>query len=440
MNPAINHWEIRRWLAIGTGVGIEAGLRDLRVTVVRVRPRGARVLGATRIENFRERPAAEWGAEYAEFLKRLGVQHLAATVLLPRSEVIVRLLSLPGVTGRDLEAALGFQIEALHPYPEEEAAWVWSRLDGSESVLIGIARRERIAQYANLFLEAGVKVYSLSFSAAALYSALRLLGRPPAGGFLALREADGTLEAYGESEARAVFSAEFPASRERAAAMAAAELRLSADSAPSSLEELLPRPKTFPENYDPSEFALAYAAALTAACRRLALPLNLLPVEQRASGSRAVYAPTAVLLALLAAALAGLALIRPLEDRRYLAALRAEIARLEPTARRAAELDRAIEQTRARIRLLDEFRGRSKADLDTLAELTRVLTPPTWLNSLELSRDAVTLSGEAEQAAGLLKVLDESPLLRNSEFVMPIARVANAETFRIRSQREGGSR
>jgi len=440
MTLTIRNPELRKWLAIGTGVGLEVGQRDLRVTVARVRPSGVKVLGATVIENFRQRPAAEWGAEYAAFLNRLGAGHLAATVLLPRRDVIVRPLALPGVANRDLAAAIGFQIDALHPYPEEEAAWVWSRLDGSESVLIGIVRRELIAQQVSLFAEAGVKVAAFTFSAAVLYSVLRLLGAPPAGGFLALRETEDGLEAYGESQARPVFSAEFPASRERAAAMAAAELRLPADSEPLEAAELLPRPKTFPEGFDLSLQTLSYAAALAGACPRLALPLNLLPAEHRAAGSRAVYVPTLVLLVLLAAVSAGLAMISPIEDRRYLAALRAEIARLEPEARKAAQLDQAIQATRARARLLDDFRRRSKADLDLLAELTRLLAPPTWLNQLEITRDSVTVAGDAEQAAGLLKLLDESPLLANSEFTMPIARVGQAEAFRIRSLREGGSR
>lgn len=440
MTLALRNPEIRKWLAVGTGVGLEIGVRDLRLTVARVRPTGIKVLGAAVIESFRERPAADWGAQYTAFLKRLGVQHLAATVLLPRREVIVRWLALPGVAARDLPAAVGFQVEALHPYAEEEAAWVWSRLDGAESVLVGIARQELITHYAGLFAEAGVKLAAFTFSAAALYSALRLRAQPPASGFLALRQAEGALELYGESPARAVFSAELPASRERAAAMARAELRLEGETPARRLEELLPAPKTFPGDFDLSSHALAYAAALAGACPRLALPLNLLPPEQRASGSRAVYAPTAALLVLLALLAAGLAAIRPIEDQRYLAGLRAEIARLEPEARKAAELDRAIETTRARARLLDEFRRRSQADLDMLHELTRLLAPPAWLNQLEMTREAVALAGEAEQAAELLKLLDASPLLQNSEFLMPIARVGNAETFRIRSLREGGPR
>ena len=57
-----------------------------------------------------------------------------------------------------------------------------------------------------------------------------------------------------------------------------------------------------------------------------------------------------------------------------------------------------------------------------------------WANTVDLSRDAVTILGEAEQAAPLLKVLDASPLFHNSEF-NGISKVQNAETFRLRIQR-----
>jgi hypothetical protein len=54
-----------------------------------------------------------------------------------------------------------------------------------------------------------------------------------------------------------------------------------------------------------------------------------------------------------------------------------------------------------------------------------------------LTRTIANLTGEADQAAGLLKTLDASPLFQNSEFTMGISRMGAAEVFRIRTQREG---
>ncbi len=127
-----------------------------------------------------------------------------------------------------------------------------------------------------------------------------------------------------------------------------------------------------------------------------------------------------------------------LEERRYLENLQAEIAKLEPRAAKAVGAEQAVEAARARIQMLDDFRRRTQADLDLVQELTRLLAPPGWLNSLEMTRDSASLSGETEQAATLLRTLDNSALLRNSEFTMPIARARGIGMFRIRAQREGG--
>jgi len=422
-----------KWLAFGTGIGLEVGKDDLRVSVARLRPSGPQPAGAAAIARYKERHAAEWGAEYGEFLRRHSAGHLAAVVLLPRRDVVVRLLSLPGVSKRDLPAAIALQVDTLHPFPEGEAVWDWSRLDSTGAVLVGITRRSTIERYAALFAEAGVKISGFTFSGAAFYSALRLPGSAPPEGFVALGESEEGLEVYGESPTRPFFSACLNWPVEKAADLAAAELRLPAGTAPLELASMLPAP---PGSLLAGD-TLAYAAGLAGACPWRPLPVNLLPAEQRSSGSRAVFVPTAALTLLLVVAVGVWAAVSPIQGRRYLAALQSEIARLEPAAGRAAELDRAIAAARARARLLDDFRRRSKADLDALQELTKLLAPPIWLSTLELAPNSVNLAGEAEQASPLLKLLDSSPLFRDSEFTVPLARSGTNEIFRIRGSREG---
>ncbi len=430
--------EPRDLLAFGSGLGIQIGARNLEVVLVRVRPSGARVVAAQTIERYRERPAAEWGGEYADFLTRHGGGHLAATVLLPRSEVIVRQLGLPGVAAQDIESAIQFQLESLHPYGEAEIAHAWMRLDSAGAVLVGIVRREKLDRYLDLFAEAGVKSAAFTFSAAALFGASRVLHHPPDAGCLAISSGEeGTLEVYGESPAKPLFSAEFDVAPERAAALAGAELRLPVGMEPQSLDRLCVPPLALPADFDLSRNALPYAAALAGACPRLAPVANLLPAERRMSSSRAAFIPTAILAALLIAAAVVVTVYSRWRDGIYLGKLEAEIARIEPQARRTATLDSEIEKARARTRLLDDFRQRSKADLDALNELTRILAPPIWANSMELTRDTVSLAGEAEQAALLLKLIDSSPDFQNSSFTTPIARGGSIEVFRIRADREG---
>ncbi len=431
--------KLRRILAVGTGVGISMGPRALQVVAARLRPSGVVVFGHTEIASFRERPAADWGAEYADFLRRLGLSHLAATALLPRGEVIVRQLWLPGVSDREMASAIQYQIDDLHPYGEDEIQHSWVRLGRSPAVLVGIARQPVIERYADLFTEAGIKLSSLTFSAAVFYSALRLFPAVLPEGFVTVLPQEEAVEVYGESSARPVFSALLDVPEDRAAALAAAELRLEPGLQPLPLPDLIPAPVAAPEGFDLPVSLHAYAAALTAACPRLCLAANLLPPERRSASSRAVFVPTAALATILLLLAAGLVAQARVQQRRHLEALESEIRRLEPPAAQAAALARTAEQLRARILLLDAVRRRTQKDLDAIHELTRLLETPAWLSALELTRDSATLSGEAEQAAGLLKTLDGSPYFRNSEFVIPIARSGSMELFRIRSVREGAA-
>jgi hypothetical protein len=436
--------EFRKWLAFGTGVGIEIGARDLRVVVVRVRPTGIDLTGDMVIERYAERPAAEWGAAYAGFLKSAGASHLAAWVVLPRHDVIVRQLVLPGVEEKDMAAAISYQIDSLHPYSEEEAVYAWAPAGPGGSVLIGISTRAVIDRYVALFAEAGVKISALTFSAAAIYSSLRVLGAPASSGFLAMihHEAEGEMEAYGESPSRPVFSASFdlpsPAFAQRARSLALAELRLPDETESRDLSEVVPKPRSVPEAYQFAPAAMAYATAVAAACPRLSLNANLLPAELRAVNSRALYIPTIVLGTLVLLGAGGLWGYSKYEDSNYRKALQAEIARTEPAARKAVAMDKEIDTARRRTLMLDDFRKRTKSDLDALNELTHILAPPTWVMNLEMTRDGLRISGESDQASGLIKILDGSKFFEGSELTMPISRLGNnVEGYGIRTRRQG---
>ena len=437
---ASNYNQFRKWLAIGTGIGIEISGRDLHVSLARVRPSGTELLGVLLIEGFSERPASEWGAEYASFLRQHGGEYIAATVLLPRDEVIVRQLSMPGVSDRDLPQAVMFQIDGLHPYREEDAVYDYARLGGGPNVLVGIARREVVERYSTMFVEAGIKIARFTFSAAVLYASVRLLSAPKED-FLGVERRDHVLETYGESTARPLFSATFDIPTEtlaeRAQSMALAELRLPPETEPVPVSLLLPKPGAAPEGVDVSAAAMPYATALASACPRLSLRLNLLPQPFRETSSRLMYVPAIVLGILLVLSVGAMSAYSGWSDRSYLKQLRAEIARLEPQARKPMEIDKAIADARNRSALLDDFRQHTKSDLAALNEMTRLVAPPGWARSFELSRDSVRLFGETENASGLLKLIDASPLFDGSEFAMPITRTQNGDTFSIRVHREG---
>jgi Tfp pilus assembly protein PilN len=443
---------LKKWLAFGSGVGIQIagpkGAESLHISAVRVRPSGARVRGGFTIEDLPHRPAAEWGADYAAFSKKLQLRGVPAVALLPRHAVIVRPLALPGVSDKDLDTAVRFQLEGLHPYNEEDVYFSWARLGRTSAVLVAIARKETVDRYAALFEEAGIKVSLFTCSAAAIYSALRLYGTTPgtkpgtapSGELLAWDSTDsrpqteprpsasGTegLEIYGESASRPAFSASFDVEPTRARALAVAEMRADPTLELKPLAEVL--------GADPP---LPYAAALLSACPRRALPLNLLPPERREFTSPLRWALPSALALLVLLIAGGFAALPRYESRQYLATLEAQIAQVNPQAARSAQLDKQIETVRRRTQVLDNFRRQSKSNIDALAELTKILPPPTWLNLTEISPRQILIAGETDQAEPLLKTLDASPLFEGSEFQGAPMRTAVAWLFRIRTNRKG---
>jgi type II secretory pathway component PulL len=429
--------ELRKLLQFGSGVGIEIGAADLEVVAARVRPNGVKVVGRLIIPDYAARPAAEWGAEYTRFLKPLGLGHLSATVLLPRRDVIVRHLSLPGVTGKDVDGAIRFQLDSLHPYEDEDVSWGWSPL-AYGAVLVGIARSTTVQHYLDLFLAAGIKVSSFTFSAAAVHAAVRLNGNGSRDGFLALSTAaGGGVELYGESQSRPVFSAEFQLAPQRAALLGLAELRLAPETALLRLEDVLPKPAVNPVENDLSRNPRPYATALAGACPWLAPAANMLAPGQRQASSRAVFIPTVVLAAILLLVAGAVVAYSSYADRRYLQSIEAEIAKVAPVAKRSDDLDREIQQARQRAQLLDQFRNLTRQDLEALNELTRLIEFPAWINNATLERTSVHIAGEAPQAAPLLKIIDSSPLFENSAMESTGKSSGGAgETFQIRATRK----
>lgn len=422
--------EWMRYVAFGTAIGVEIGERDLHAAIVRARPGGATVVSTLRIADFRVRPPKEWGTEYHHWLKQHGVKHLAATVVLPRREAIVRQAAMPGVNKKDMGSAVGYQIDSLHPYGDEEVAYGWSHA-GASTVVVGIMRDSVLGTYMHLFQDAGIPVAGFTFSAAAIYGALRLFGPPPQN-FAAWREDEGgTVEVYGESTARPLFSAEFDMLPARALPLARAELRLPPENA-RTLANVLPQPRNIV-----TVSPLAYAAGLAAIGSWRTPYANLLPLEKRVVHKRGRWIPTIVLgLALIATASAFFA-YQQIRQQRYLDELSLQIGKVQPMAMRAETIDKRTDEHRKRVRLLDLYRRRSQGDIDVLAELSRLLPPPVWTQSVDLNEDTVTIAGEADQAAPLLKLLDSSPLFQNSTFQMGIQRTQQkeGEAFRIRIER-----
>jgi hypothetical protein len=424
------HWW-RRAILFGTGVAIAAEEKDLEVAVVRSRPGSSRLVASARIRNFHARPAAEWGAELKAFLSGAGERRAPVTLVLPRGTVVENVLSLPGVTNKEIPGALDLQLDSLHPWGNEEVASGWSRISRSE-VLVGIVRQSVLDSYETLFSEAGIGIGAVTFSSAAIHAAIRVRTAAPASFLAFIPSADGTRTGiYGESERHPVYSAQYPFPADRAAELARDELRVEPSQPALELSRALPV-----RGAESAPSVIATAAALAASAVFAAQPANLLARERRATRSRLGWIAVAASAALLViAAICVWGVLPALEHRRYLGDVMDESRRLERPALRAQTLARQIAAARARIAAIDELRRRPQDDLEVLNELTRLLPAQAWTNTVEIYPDSVVIAGEADQAAGLVKILDSSPLFQNSEFTLTHS--GQTEQFRIRTFRRG---
>ncbi len=420
---------LRRLRIFGTGFGIAVTNADLEAVIVRSRPSGSVVVASAVIGNFAARPAAEWGAELLQFLASAGEPHLAATVVLPREEVIVRTVRLAGVADKDTASAIELQLDTLHPWDEEVVEWTWWRVSAND-VVVGMVRQSTLSRYETLFSEAGIPMAAATFSSAVIHAALRLQQVVSASIFCYMVTLQGRVEVYGESEAKPCYSAGFALSPERALAVARAELRLPQEQPALDLGQVL--------GANPAGSPIAFAAALAASAPLAVRYANLLPADRRASHSRTQYLIPVTLGALLAIGLLAVFVLFPiLNEHRYVKDLTAEVNHFQPAARRVQAIDKTLAADRARIASLDDFRRRPQADLDLLNELVRLLPEQVWTNTIEIFPDYVGIAGEADQAEPLLKLLNSSPLFEKSDFVMSVTRNGQTDLFRIKTLRRG---
>ncbi len=443
----IPEW-LRPLYRFGTGAGIVIDSGDLTIYLARVRPGGPSLLAARVIQDYRERPAAEWGAEFQKLTETFKTGPLPVLAVLPREQVLLRTVPLPGVTDEDAPAAIRFQLDSLHPYQEEEIVYDWQRIGRTAFFAVAIAEKRVIDEYTALFAEAGIKLAGITIAASTFFSSMRIYGEPPASGVLAVAEGGAqpaATEVYGESAARPLFSALLPDAAQRAVVLAVSELRLDPETEAQPIADWLPAWTSAPDDFDFSDAgrqraAKPWAAALTAAQPRFAPPLNLLPAELRFVSSRLLWLPSAILAVLLAATLGGWAAMGAWQEKSYLQELDSRIRQAAPRAQQVEKTDREIATVVERIQLLDQFKKRTRTDLDLLLEINTIFPPPAFLHSLVFDRNQVAIGGEIGDTDGLLKKLDESPRLAGSEFTMPLARAGQNEIFRLRSRREGSGR
>jgi Tfp pilus assembly protein PilN len=89
--------------------------------------------------------------------------------------------------------------------------------------------------------------------------------------------------------------------------------------------------------------------------------------------------------------------------------------------------------------LIQSIESTTVRPLPVLRELTELLPGDAWLTMLSLDTKGVELTGQAQAAASLIPLLENSARLERVEFSSPVTRGRDREQFRIRAAWEGTS-
>ena len=452
----------RKFLPRRTGCGIAIRGDDLVVTVVRIGGTGVEVLGRIELRAFRERSPAEWGAEYSRLLNDIGQSHLRATLAVPRTEVVFRVLSLPPMGRSDLARAIQIQLQDLHPYgdtPVYKSFTAIGEATGSLSQLVAVAICEapRIDGYARRLSEAGIAIDGCTVSADALRAATEHVVDASHAPFLLADRHGSTLEVYGASEDVPFLSSSLHldgVSLDGALRLAREGLAVPSDRSvalaflgagrtDSSLpglearpvEALVRTPTRQAKGFDLQHDAVAMGAAMLSAGNRSGLGLNLLPRSARQRASAAPFLPRLALGGTLAVLALLLAVLPTIQDWRYAERLREEAARLEESAAAGAGGTSDLDALQERYRWLLERRERIRSDLDAIREISEILPDSAWLTALRLEQDKAVLTGTAADADPLVSLLSGSALLEQARFARSPTRGDSGEQFQIEVQR-----
>jgi Tfp pilus assembly protein PilN len=189
----------------------------------------------------------------------------------------------------------------------------------------------------------------------------------------------------------------------------------------------------------PEEWRADMMLALAVAAGGRGRPLELLPPALRPRHLSRSELVTGGLVA--AAVVFGIgALMAPgLRANRQLASVNAQITQLDSDVRAVEKVLNEVERRQRLLAQIQSIESATVRPLPVLRELTELLPNDAWLTMLSLDTKGVEITGQAQAAAALIPLLENSPRLERVEFSSPVTRGRDREQFRIRASWEGSA-
>jgi Tfp pilus assembly protein PilN len=191
---------------------------------------------------------------------------------------------------------------------------------------------------------------------------------------------------------------------------------------------------TLPEE-SRSELTLALAVASGGRGR----PLELLPPALRPRHLTRSQMTTVGLTAAAVLLVIGALMAPGIRASRQLSSVNSQITQLDTEVRAVEKVLDEVGRRRRVLTLIQSIESTTVRPLPVLRELTELLPNDAWLTMLSIDPKGVELTGQAQAAAALIPLLENSSRLERVEFSSPVTRGRDREQFRIRATWEGAS-
>jgi Tfp pilus assembly protein PilN len=382
-----------------TTTGIEITDSVLRIASVQSHLGRYRLLRFDQIEGFAGLSESEKANAVAALVARHPAYKARTFLTIPRRMGVCRQVELPVEVGERVGSAVALQIESLSPWTADEVYWDYAaarpgRGEPSIKVAVGIVPRAVLDPFLSLFRSAGLPVAGVGLSTMAQAHALVLdkkKSESEASSFVFGRNAD-TLGAEGVVSLPVANGG--ATSPQQSGAIAAALL-----------------------GFGKTPFGL-----------------NLIPTADRFRHDYFQLVPTFVLAAAVLLLGAAFILRAPYQWHAYASSLDSEIEALKPAAAEVSAQEAELTKATTAYQVLKSRVETHDSNLEALRELARILPADCWLSSYSVQGRNMILSGFAQSASAVQKVLEESPLFENVQLSSSVTRdVSGKDRFDIKA-------
>ena len=429
-------------------VGLELS-RNLRMALMSGRAGKYRLQKNFEIPDFASMADEQRRETVSALIKKHAIQAGHVYLMLPSDQGIVRQMDLPVEVKSKLRSVIELQIESFSPWPASEVYWECTAAEppkGAKSVVVSVAIAPKTAvdPWIEFFKSVGLPLSGCLLASLALSQGLSsfIQDRPAIVLNCDQDAVDGVLVSGGRFAHRTVRGDSPDSMVQSVVQTLSSTMRVPADKlalvcegagAGSVFPDLAP--VAFPPPRDFEAVSIpgfgAMAAALAGFYSRTSG--NVLPARLQYRTSRLRFIPTYVLSTLLFLVCGALLLRDTYQTYVYSKEVDAAITAVTPAVRELARQETELNGLLEKERVLFSDIGKPDAMADVMAELTRVMPRDSWLAGYSLQNNALTLTGYADRATDVQKLLEDSSLFRDVQFSSPITKEDAKDRFVIRA-------